>query len=163
MKKVVSPLSHCFLLGFAWLVFSVASVHAGTVCLAETDSGKIVKLEITSVGTYGSFQHADLTVTDKDGKQLFSKTFKQSGQYAETIHQGKAVVIFTALSGEADVVLTFIGKDEDEYDDAKLLSTLRDPKRQKPKGNRMTVSIYKEGNVAELRFEDIVVSLEKDV
>jgi len=136
---------------------------AGTVCLAETEDGKIAKLDITSVGTIGILQQALLTVSDKDGNELFSKIYKESAQYADTIHQGKALVVFTALSGEADVKLVFIGNNEDEYDAAKLLSILRDPKRDKAQGNRMSVSIYEKGKEEEFRFTDMVVTVEKDI
>lgn len=152
------------LIGGSLLTFSATSSSlAGATCLAETDDGMVVELELTSIGVYGAFNKAVLTVKDKGGAVIFENTYEEAGQFAATIHQGKAVVIFTALDGDSDVLLTFVGKDQDEYENDKLLAILRDQKRTKDPGNRMTVSVYKEGKEMELKSEDIVVTLHKDV
>ena len=148
---------------FLFLAFTPALALAGATCVAETNSGKVVKLEIVSVGTAGGFEKATLTVMDRSGEVLFEDVYEEAGQHAATVHEGKAIVVFTTYAADSDVFLTFVGENQDEYDNGELLKILRDPDRKKDVGNRLSVSIYVEGKEEEFRFEDIVVTLHKDV
>lgn len=159
-----SILPHLFgaALGCALLSLSPFA-HAGATCRGETEDGKIVELELNSLGTVGAFKSAELTVKDKAGKVIFQETYDETGQFAATFHEGKAIVVFSTISADSDVFLTFIGKDQDEYEDDKLLAILHDTARKRDTGNRLTVNIYKEGIEQSLHIDDIVVTLHKDV
>ncbi|MAS96700.1 MAG: hypothetical protein CMO55_26210 [Verrucomicrobiales bacterium] len=151
-------------LAIAGLVFA-NSASAGATCVAETTAGKVVELEITTLGTIGGFDKAVLTIKDKKGKITFTKTYSNDevGQFAATVHDGKAVVIFYAIGPESDVRLSFIGTDQDEYDHEALMSILRSSERKKDKGNSLFISVYETGKEENLSFKDILVTLDKDV
>jgi len=147
----------------ALLVVAPGFVTAGTFCVAETASGTVAILEIRSVGTIGAFETAILTIRDPKGKEIFREEFSETGQFASTLHRGRALVVFSTIGENADVRLTFVGTDQDTDSLESLLSILQRPQRGKEPGNTFLISIYQDGERSDYAFEDIVCTLDKDV
>jgi len=142
-----------------------AQSYAGSQCLGETYSGKLVKIDLVTVGTFGAFTSAEVTVTDADGKVLISDKTQYSAQFAETMRGKQAVVVYSNIGSNIDVQLNYLGKDYSELmwsQNLQLVDILKDPKRVKDTGNSLIITSYIEG-VTGVELTDLVCSLDHDV
>jgi len=142
------------------------SAWAGSTCMGETYSGKLVKLELSTVGTFGSFSSAELTVTDANGAVLLSnKNTERSAQFAELMRGEKAWVVYSDMASDFDIVLNYVGTDFSDLQwkkNIQLEQVLKDPSRKKEAGNRLDIDSYLP-ELPSLHLTDIVCSLDHDV
>ena len=148
-----------FLITLAISLGTLSSARAGATCVARTADGGSVRLQIVHAGTMGGFEKATLTIYDADGNVRFRHNFDRAGQHAAVLHRDRAVVVFRGLSGDADVFLTFVGKN---HDSDQLEKALDDPDREKDAGNTLRISIYREGQQKEYTLRDIVCRLHSE-
>jgi hypothetical protein len=147
-------------------LFSVSFLaQAGSTCLAETHSGKLVKVNLFTAGTFSRFLKAEITITNSKGEIILSDIIEHSAQFAELMRDEKAVVVYANMGKDFDVQLSYLGKDFSEVEwqnNLSLEQILRDPKRVKEEGNSLKIDGVVEGSM-HFNFRDIVCSLDHDV
>ena len=150
---------HAVLRILAIALLGMAPAQA-TLIMAETLEGKVVRLELDSWGTIGKFGKATLTITGKDGKQIFHEEFDSAAQFAEGMHNGKDLVVFRTIGEKSEVHLSFLGTHRELETHEELEKVLKDPKRKKDPGNSLMIQIPETQKT--YSFKDIVCLLEID-
>lgn len=133
--------------------------------MGETYSGKVVKVNLNTVGTFGAFTSAEVTMTDKDGTVLLSEKTEYMAQFAEVMRGEQAMVVYSNIGSNFDIMLNYLGTDYStlQWDtNVELVEILKDPTRKKEAGNHLIINSYLEG-VPSLELKDVVCSLEHDV
>ncbi|MEZ4814515.1 MAG: hypothetical protein R3A80_04825 [Bdellovibrionota bacterium] len=153
-------------IAIATAMLSVSLAQAGSLCMAETYSGKLATVSMNTSGVYGSFNQAAFTFKDKDGTLLMNETYKSNAQFAETMRSNQAMIVLSVLNENTDVHLNYLGTDYSEqgiWDAASLEKVLKDPTRVKDAGNSLLIYSYSEEGPSKLEFKDIVCYLDHDV
>jgi len=147
------------------LFFAGFAAQAGTTCMGETYSGKVITLDMSTVGSMGAYSAFSLKVTDKTGQVLLSKiSDARPAQFASTVRGKKALVVFSTIADNFDVMLNYLGTDFSEVQwkkNLELEEILKSKSRKKEAGNSLIIYSYVPG-LANIELTDIVCSLDHD-
>lgn len=156
---------------FFWIIVGCSMLpvhaHAWSYCFAETNGGKIVKLEVVSWGTGDvatggkpAFGGATLTITGTNGEVILNEKFKDGEYDFSGLPGGRTKVLFSASTETAEVELSFTGVDQESDGDEMVIKALRNQERIKDPGNSLRITDKKSGTT--YSFKDIVCHLVKD-
>lgn len=157
-------------------IFSANLAHAGSTCMAQTYSGKIITIAMNSVGTMGYVQGGSVEIKNARGQieTQYNLTKNEIPQYFESCRDLHCKTAIIGLSAYKDhnytVSINFVGADHfnlaavtPEYS---LEAHLLNPKRRKDAGNSMRVWMGDERIPYEnafYEFTDVVCQLDHDV
>lgn len=161
LNHLQSPVASAMIV--ACLAILPHSLKAGSQCLAKTPTGEVAKLILSTAGTAGVFQSAELDVRDSRGDLVFEEHFGECQQFAETSEGERTIVVLSAESDRVMLRLRFVGKDQDNDDLVELYRILRDDNRRKDPNNSLNLQINVGGEWRNIGFSDIIVSVVKDV
>ena len=147
----------------ALALFNQASADA--ICMAETKSGKVIRISYETLGSigWGYVNRAELTITDKAGKIIFTDTLSSVQLFSEaynepadTKEEELVSVVLRAKLKKSDVELIFVGENSIDHEE-NLLKHLKNPKRVPDKRKSSLVISVKDDQT--YSFSDIICAV----
>lgn len=138
---------------------------ADAIIMAETKSGKVIKISYEALGSigWGYVNSAELSITDKAGKTIFTDTLSSIQLYseayndhAETKEEELVSIILRAKLKKSDVELIFVGKNSIDHEE-NLLQHLQNPKRVQDERKSSLIISVKGGQT--YSFSDIICAV----